>query len=77
MEKEYISRKVLEQDLLRLFEKMRANNVNAIRLPDINSFSFILDSRTGQIIHDGVESNNKVTNIRQTESTRGEIDISR
>ena len=75
LEKDYISRIVLEKDLLNLFSKLRENNISAIRLPDISSFSFILDSRTGKIIHDGVENQNKVTKIAQNGNTRNEKDI--
>lgn len=67
VEKKYISRRILENDLLNMFEKLRVNNIRAIRLPDINSWSFILDSRTGKIIHDGVECKNKITRIFQEE----------
>lgn len=77
VEKEYVSRRILEKDLLNLFEKLRANNIPATRLPDISSFSFILDSRTGQIIHDGVASKNKITSTRQDINVKGEVDISR
>lgn len=68
VDKEYVTRKVIEKDLLNLFQELRRNNISAVRLPDINSFSFILDSRTGKIIHDGVENGNKVTNIESTVS---------
>lgn len=68
VEKDYISRRVLENDLLKMFEKLRANNIRANRLPDINSWSFILDSRKGEIIHDGVECKNKITKIFQKEN---------
>lgn len=64
-EKDYISRRILEKDLLDLFERLRENNVWGKRIPDISSFSFILDSRVGQIIHDGVENQNKITDIVQ------------
>lgn len=67
VEKDYISRIVLENDLLKMFEKLRVNNICANRLPDINSWSFILDSRKGEIIHDGVEGKNKITRIFQEE----------
>ncbi|MCI8411493.1 MAG: hypothetical protein HFJ40_03460 [Clostridia bacterium] len=77
VEKEYISRRILENDLLDLFQKLRANNISAIRLPDISSFSFILDSRTGKIIHDGVENQNKITGIKQDINTKFEVDIDR
>ena len=77
VKKECISRIVLENDLRGLFEKLRAHNISAVRLPDINSFSFILDSRTGQIIHDGVENKNKVTNTKKAGSIRDELDIHR
>lgn len=63
VEKDHESRKVIEKDLQEMFEKLRINNISAIRMPDINSYSFILDSRTGKIIHDGVENENRVTNI--------------
>ncbi len=63
VEKDHESRKIIEKDLQEIFEKLRANNISAIRLPDINSFSFILDSRTGKILSDGVEDENRVTNI--------------
>ena len=48
-----------------MFNKLRANKISARRLPDINSYSLILDSRTGTIIHDGVENENRITNIAQ------------
>lgn len=63
VEKDHESRKVIEKDLQEMFEKLRINNISGIRMPDINSYSFILDSRTGKIIHDGVENGNRVTNI--------------
>lgn len=65
---------ILEKDLICLFEKLRANNISAGRLPDISSFSFILDSRTGQIIQDGVENQNRVINIVQHGNTIYEED---
>lgn len=75
LERDYTSRKVLEKDLLGLFSKLRENNIYAIRMPDINSFSFILDSRTGEILHDGVENQNKVTKIAQYGNKKYEKDI--
>ena len=63
LSEEYQTRKVIEKDLLNLFQNLRKNGISSIRLPDINSFSFILDSTTGKIIHDGTESRNKTTNI--------------
>lgn len=74
VEKGYVSRMILEKDLICLFEKLRANNISAGRLPDISSFSFILDSRTGQIIQDGVENQNRVINIVQHGNTIYEED---
>jgi len=65
VERDYISRKILEDDLVKMFQKLRKDNIYVNRLPDINSWNFILDSRTGKIIHDGVECKNKVTNISQ------------
>ena len=50
VEKEHKSRKVIEKDLVRMFERLRQNNISARRLPDISTYSFILDSRTGEII---------------------------
>lgn len=46
-----------------MFNKLRANKISVVRMPDIKSFSFILDSRIGKVIHDGVENENRVTNI--------------
>lgn len=63
VEKDHESRKVIEKDLQEMFEKLRINNISAIRMPDINSYSFILNSRTGTIIQDGVENKNIITNI--------------
>lgn len=63
--KEHKSRQVIEKDLQEMFNKLRANKISARRLPDINSYSLILDSRTGTIIHDGVENENRITNIAQ------------
>lgn len=77
VEKEYVSRIILEKDLLDLFEKLRANNISAVRLPDISSFSFMLDSRTGKIIHDGVQSQNRVTSIMQGGNEIFEEEITR
>ena len=68
IEKDYISRRILENDLLNMFEKLRVNNISVNRLPDMNSWSFILDSREGKIIHDGVEGKNKITRIFQEEN---------
>ena len=65
VEKEYISRRILEDDLLNMFEKLRVNYIRANRLPDIKSWNFILDSRKGEIIHDGVECGNRITRISQ------------
>lgn len=65
VEKDYISRKILEKDLIALFEKLRANNIVGVRLPDIKTFSFILDSRNGKIIQDGVENQNQNINLGQ------------
>ena len=77
VEKGYLSRTILENDLLDLFKKLRANNISAVRLPDISSFSFILDSRTGQIIHDGVENKNRITNIVQFQNKKYKENIIR
>ena len=63
--KEHKSRQVIEKDLQEMFNKLRANKISARRLPNINSCSLILDSRTGTIIHDGVENENRITNIAQ------------
>lgn len=63
VEKEHKSRQVIEKDLQEMFNKLRENKISAIRMPDINSYSFILDSRTGTLIHDGVENENIITNI--------------
>lgn len=63
LDKDYETRKVIERDLIKLFQNLRANNISAVRLPDINSFSFMLDSRTGKIIHDGIENENRVTSL--------------
>lgn len=76
LEKEYTSRQVLEKDLRTLFDRLSDNNVLAVRLPDISSFSFILDSRNGDLIHDGVENNNKVTRIKLSRN-KGIHDINR
>lgn len=65
LEKNHVSRQVIEKDLLNLFEKLRANNIFAKRLEDINSMSFILDSRNGSIIHDGFENQNRITKIEK------------
>lgn len=65
VEKDYISRRILEKDLLDLFEKLRTHNILGKRMPDINSFSFILDSRTGQIVQDGVECKNQILYLGQ------------
>ncbi len=64
LEKDYKSRQIIEKDLLNLFQNLRRNNIYSVRLPDINSFSFILDSTTGNIIHDGAENSNRITSIR-------------
>ncbi len=63
--KEHKSRQVIEKDLQEMFNKLRVNKISARRLPNINSSSLILDSRTGTIIHDGVENENRITNIAQ------------
>lgn len=63
LEKDYKSRQIIEKDLLTLFQNLRRNNISSIRLPDVNSFSFILNSTTGNIIHDGVQNSNSITNI--------------
>lgn len=64
LEKDYKSRQIIEKDLLALFQNLRKNNIPSVRLPDINSFSFILDSTTGNIMHDGAENSNRITSIR-------------
>lgn len=76
LEKDYASRQVLEKDLRTLFDRLSDNNVLAVRLPDISSFSFILDARNGDLIHDGVENNNKVTRIKLSRN-KGIHDINR
>lgn len=63
VERENKSRIVIEKDLAIMFEKLRKNNISTRRLPDISTHSFILDSRTGEVIHDGVENHNKRTSI--------------
>lgn len=63
LDRDYKTREIIERDLLSLFQNLRTNNISAVRLPDINSFSFILDSRTGKIIHDGTENGNRVTSL--------------
>lgn len=77
VDKDCISRRVLENDLLKMFEKLRVNNICANRLPDISSWSFILDSRKGEIIHDGVECKNKITRIFQEEKQRKDSEFDR
>lgn len=66
LDKEYDSRQILEKDLRSLFEKLSKSNISTIRLPDISSFSFILDSRNGDLIHDGVENDNRVNRIKSS-----------
>lgn len=63
VKKDHESRKIIEKDLQEMFNKLRANKISVVRMPDIKSFSFILDSRIGKVIHDGVENENRVTNI--------------
>lgn len=70
LEKNHISRQVIEKDLLSLFEKLRNNNILAKRIEDINSMSFILDSREGKIIHDGFENENRVTQITEKQKDK-------
>ena len=77
LEKDYASRQVLERDLTSLFERLSANNAFAVRLPDISSFSFILNSRSGEIMHDGVENKNKVTSIKRGKRTTNRDEIIR
>lgn len=63
VKKDHESTKIIEKDLQEMFNKLRANKISVVRMPDIKSFSFILDSRIGKVIHDGVENENRVTNI--------------
>lgn len=77
LEKDYKSRQIIEKDLLTLFQNLRRNNISSVRLPDINSFSFILDSTTGNIIHDGVQNANSITTISNvlSNTNKEKIDV--
>lgn len=57
LEESTLNRKILENDLLELFQKLRMKNINSIRLPNLSAFSFVLDSRNGDII---LEDNKKI-----------------
>ena len=69
-EEDYPSRMILEKDLKELSKKLQEEGISTIRVEDINSFSFILDARNGNIIQG---ENNPVIHIneRNNSSIRG------
>lgn len=64
LSEDYISRVVLEKDLKVLIEHLNEVGISTIRNKDINSFNFILDSRYGIIIQDGIKNNGKIVDIK-------------
>ena len=69
-EEDYPSRMILEKGLKELSKKLQEEGISTIRVEDINSFSFILDARNGNIIQG---ENNPVIHIneRNNSSIRG------
>lgn len=61
-EEDYPSRMILEKDLKELSKKLQEEGTSTIRVEDINSFSFILDARNGNIIQG---ENNPVIHINE------------
>ncbi len=61
-EEDYPSRMILEKDLKELSKKLQEEGISIIRVEDINSFSFILDARNGNIIQG---ENNPVIHINE------------
>ena len=61
-EEDYPSRMILEKDLKELSKKLQEEGISTIRVKDINSFSFILDARNGNIIQG---ENNPVIHINE------------
>lgn len=61
-EEDYPSRMILEKDLKELSKKLQEEGISTIRVEDINSFSFILDARNGNIIQG---ENNPVIDINE------------
>ena len=61
-EEDYPSRMILEKDLKELSKKLQEEGISTIRVEDINSFSFILDARNGNIIQG---ENNPVIHINE------------
>ena len=53
---------ILEKDLKELSKKLQEEGISTIRVEDINSFSFILDARNGNIIQG---ENNPVIHINE------------
>lgn len=60
----YISRVVLEKELQYLIKHLNEMGITTIRNKDLNSFNFILDSRYGIIIQDGIKNNGKIVDIK-------------
>ena len=61
-EEDYPSRMIIEKDLKELSKKLQEEGISTIRVEDINSFSFILDARNGNIIQG---ENNPVIHINE------------
>lgn len=61
-EEDYPSRMILEKGLKELSKKLQEEGISTIRVEDINSFSFILDARNGNIIQG---ENNPVIHINE------------
>ena len=53
---------ILEKELKELSKKLQEEGISTIRVEDINSFSFILDARNGNIIQG---ENNPVIHINE------------
>lgn len=64
LSEDYVSRVVLEKNLKSLIEHLNEVGISTIRNQDINSFNFILDSRYGIIIQDGIKNNGEIVDIK-------------
>lgn len=66
-EEDYPSRVVIEKDLKELMNRLEEQNILSVRVENLNGYSFILDSRNGNIIQG---ENNSVIRINEINNHR-------
>lgn len=67
LEESSLGRRIIEKDLLNIFSKLKEQNINVYRTPNLNAFSLVLDSRNGDII---LEDNKKISLTQLCKNTK-------